>query len=827
MLQLIRPYLAVILDSFRAAMASRVLWVALIAIYVFLLAIAPVGYREVYTTQFHWMDLISNGTRLKGMLARGIAEMELAPGQREDEGDEEDQQPAEGLAPAGGRETPAGRIARHLPAELQNLLRNVARGQEVRIRLDMLADGLNSLYDSGGWYDTQLWSRLPRLRELRELERRQPEQLTEDQRKRRDRLRIEAALPGVFETRGSRSVELTYAGASLPARFQIEKSHFRMLLNHYVLRVIIDWLLGFVMIFLGILVTAGIIPEMLQPGSLHLLLSKPVTRPLLFLAKFVGGCAFVFLCVSQLIIGLWLVAGARLEIWNHRLLLCIPVCVFLFSVFYSVSAVAGLKWRSPILAIGLANLFGAGCLLIGFAGALSDSFVAERDRIIGLTTSDQTVIASTRGGNLRRFDERSGNWVDLFPEDRGRDGDRVVNPVRLDDGRLLTARIRGGRINRFVAGPTPLLVIDPQADWSLQPSLELPAGLRALLPADDGQLLVLGSSDLFIADAGEFSGETEQVPLDDESRSPADAPGGHPPADMFGSLMSKLNQMIGGATAGFQSILPASLSLTSPSSVALSADRQQAFVYSGTRLFRLDRPASGRGRWPVGVRAEVDSSPRRVLVRCLGDHLLVLRGEEPPLLYDSALQPIDIDDRTADQIAQLDIESAVSCHGALGGPGAVAVQTSGGLAQLISLQGDRLTLQRIGWFSGVEALHWDSRSHQLWIAHRIDRLSAWDLGSDELPRRPTVTHRPRVSGWRGIHRYLVTPLRSVTPQTGELGDTIAAIVSGEEAIRLPFEAPDEVALPRAYRIWRPLLTCGGFVIVMLSLGCLYFARTDF
>ncbi len=41
-----RPYVAVIWDSFRAAFSSRVLWVAFIAIYVFLIAIAPIGYTK-------------------------------------------------------------------------------------------------------------------------------------------------------------------------------------------------------------------------------------------------------------------------------------------------------------------------------------------------------------------------------------------------------------------------------------------------------------------------------------------------------------------------------------------------------------------------------------------------------------------------------------------------------------------------------------------------------------------------------------------------------------------------------------------------------------
>ena len=47
-----RPYFAVIIDSFRAALSSRILWVAFLAIWLLLAALAPIGYEEVFTTTF-------------------------------------------------------------------------------------------------------------------------------------------------------------------------------------------------------------------------------------------------------------------------------------------------------------------------------------------------------------------------------------------------------------------------------------------------------------------------------------------------------------------------------------------------------------------------------------------------------------------------------------------------------------------------------------------------------------------------------------------------------------------------------------------------------
>ena len=53
-------------------------------------------------------------------------------------------------------------------------------------------------------------------------------------------------MPGVFETRASRSIMLTYAGFDFPANFAVDKTQFVTLINQWVVPVIIDWLLGFV-----------------------------------------------------------------------------------------------------------------------------------------------------------------------------------------------------------------------------------------------------------------------------------------------------------------------------------------------------------------------------------------------------------------------------------------------------------------------------------------------------------------------------------------------------------------------------------------------------
>ncbi|MEM9646262.1 MAG: ABC transporter permease, partial [Planctomycetota bacterium] len=102
----VRPYLAILVDSFRAALASRVLWCAFVAIWLLLIALAPIGYQEDLTTDFSRRD-IENGTRFKAVLATGLVKPDES-------------------GPA------IAAIADAMPKELKAQLRSVGEGEEVR-----------------------------------------------------------------------------------------------------------------------------------------------------------------------------------------------------------------------------------------------------------------------------------------------------------------------------------------------------------------------------------------------------------------------------------------------------------------------------------------------------------------------------------------------------------------------------------------------------------------------------------------------------------------------------------------------------------------------
>ncbi|QEG00842.1 ABC-2 family transporter protein [Stieleria maiorica] len=806
---MIKPYLAVIADSFHSALASRILWIAFVAIWIFLAALAPIGYHEDYTTTFRWFDL-DNGTQMKAMLARGLVD------------------PKES-------ETALGRLARTFPDDIQRKLRQVARGEDVRIDKGALADSLNDSLDDESWYDQQAWQTTVRLRELRELDEIPEDELTTPQRRRRARLRIEAALPGVFTAMSARSVTLSYAGFDFPAFFLIGKEQFVSLINQFVVPIMMDWLLGFALIFLGILVTASIVPDMLQPGSLHLLLSKPISRTMLLLSKFVGGCAFVFLCVTQLVVGLWLIAGFRLDIWNARMLWCIPVAVFLFAVFFSVSLLAGLRWRSPILSIGVTCMFGAFVLVIGFIGGYFDALVRGPDRIAQMSFDGRDVVATTRGGQLKRLDPASNQWDEVIEGDFRR-RDLIVPPVRIAAGKIATARIRGGRFNLYGSGSLDLLILDGAQDWQPNPGLRLPNGTRRLVILGD-QLLALNNAGLMattideaISESGIGQSDPEQ-PRDDSggerSSDPADAePVPSPESIGVTAWITDLIRMQGGATESFHSILPRGVTLTDPVRVEAVSGTQSIIVYSRGRLMRLELPAAADAPSTEDATTKLtadvlmdDNSAARTTMAVSGPSVLLARADEPIRWIDAT---------TLETLVQFPVpedQTVVAAEG-VGQAERFAVLTTDGRVRIATRSGTDVVWTLLPQRE-VTAIKFDEQSGHLAIAHHIDSIDFVTIGNDATAAATVDrTIRPSLTSWRSVDRYLITPLRTLTPQTGELSQTVAALVSGKTSFAIGGSSEEDQEVVQL-KVLRPVVSCSLFLAVMLTVSSLYFARRDF
>jgi ABC-type transport system involved in multi-copper enzyme maturation permease subunit len=102
---------------------------------------------------------------------------------------------------------------------------------------------------------------------------------------------------------------------------------------------------------LATIVTAFFIPNMLRKGTIDLLLSKPIHRATLLVYKYIGGLTFMFLTTVVTVVGVWLVLGLRSGLWAPNFLLSIFVLTFQFAIFYAISTLIAVLTRSPIVCI--------------------------------------------------------------------------------------------------------------------------------------------------------------------------------------------------------------------------------------------------------------------------------------------------------------------------------------------------------------------------------------------------------------------------------------------------------------------------------------------
>ena len=276
-----RPYLAVLSDSFHEAMHSRVLWILLGLILLLLLLLAPLTVTYPLTSQISNSDV-----RDLRQLAQALVAAEAAS------------------------ETDVRRVIwKKLDDELQKNLKKIAEvedeenrniGRELRVR-SALASALNEIInDDAVFTDAQLSSLElpPEARRLADGPR------YDEQQKRLHRLVMETCFPDQFESRTGRSTQIIYLiwplGDQIPfGQQQVEQA------IEFILAQFTNFFLGFIGVFVGILVTASIIPGTFESGSVNLLLSKPISRPLLYLTKVFGGCWFVLVNCILLVVGVY------------------------------------------------------------------------------------------------------------------------------------------------------------------------------------------------------------------------------------------------------------------------------------------------------------------------------------------------------------------------------------------------------------------------------------------------------------------------------------------------------------------------------------------
>jgi len=109
-------------------------------------------------------------------------------------------------------------------------------------------------------------------------------------------------------------------------------------------------------LFLSIFSASSFIPNMLEKGSVDLIISKPVSRSQIILGKFLGGVIIVLINIAYLIVSIWLLIGIKFGVWDIDLLYSIFTITFTFGSLYSLIILIGILTQSSILAMMLSYI---------------------------------------------------------------------------------------------------------------------------------------------------------------------------------------------------------------------------------------------------------------------------------------------------------------------------------------------------------------------------------------------------------------------------------------------------------------------------------------
>jgi len=754
-----RPYWAIIRDSFHEALVSRVLWILLLLTTLFLLALVPLGFMEQAASFLRDDDFLNRDKLVEKIVAAGKSS-----------------QPSPGL-----------RIWELLDdSTRQSLERETKDRFESRMRFGNLVEALQKMIVRRDFYRESDFDKSKLPASARTLYAKGLAKLPDDELARFNRLLLEAAFPDEIAPSGPKQVQVTYFNWELGLPLPVDPSQMFPAINQ-VLVVALSYLMGVAGVFVAVLVTASMIPQTFEAGSVDLLLSKPVFRSALFLAKFVGGCAFIAINAAYFIGGLWLILGLRFGFWNQRLLLAIPLYLFLFAIYYAVSALAGVLWRNAIVSVVLTVVFWLVCWTLGTATQLVEALSLNGRRFVTVVPAGETLIAVNTQGEVYRWDE--SEWQKIFVA-RGENQMPFMLASRLA-GPVYDAS--GERILSFKTGPpgfsplqaaNKLLIGKRQDDWRRAEGVNLPDGAHALLLGPAGEVLIASSQGV-----SRLEGDSEAKQQD---------------INVFG-LHIPLPEKGG----RFVSVGPR-VQLRPLQSAAMDPQTGVIALFDGHRLLLFARDDKGNYQQSKVLSFET-RKPGEVALG--GGKLFLALADGEIQTYDLDLKPGEV---ISTGVSSAPEQAVVSPDGRY-----LAIVFRNANLWLYDISQQRPSTLSIAGQGDISAVAF--AADKMFTADRLTRISQYDLAKDELNRT-----------WQGdmplaekIYRYALHPLYTVFPKPGQLNTTVMYVLTSSDAPIGGARFNNQSVAPLKVDIWGPVWSNLAFLAVVLVITCIVVARKDF
>lgn len=847
-----RPYFAIIKDSFRAALASRVLYILLALITILLVLLAPFYLRE----ELDWKIQFGSDIRNISEFSRQVVDRKDDP-----------------------KYPYVARVWEMLPAESQEQLQKIytategesSTAAEVETNVDEPAqrrrgrrgrprnggpppdedvfgffgviNSLNELMEDRDFYRPEDWEGQLLSSEAEALVELGPSSLTDAQSRRLNRLLLVKAFPTTISSGDKTTLDFYYGFWKLDfASGVVTRAQFQTVLSSS-----IPWFFDKFVLSIGlliaILVTASIIPETFEPGSLNLLLSKPISRTGLFLTKFLGGCTFVALCSTYLFLGTWLWLGIGMGIWDRSFLWSIPLYILVFMIYYSVSALIGLTFRSTIMAIVVTGLFWAFCSTVGVTYGFLRMPMAN-SKVIAVTAGEDQLAVVNSLGHIRGWDEKDKSWVnkatvDLMPEQRIAEQTAMwLQDLREDPVRL--PPLYDPQAKRFYSGVDgPLAPFDMFEQDFLVAGLDLkfqkigkfPRDAMAAFLSDDGLLVVTSGGRFLSLDRADIESTWEQakkLPLDENGNPILDEGGPQKPSsddaepedtettdlekpESDQSAISSLEDLV-------EDLTPESpIGVREPYHVAYSqaADQVAIFAYrEGQHLLYLF--GNNGERYEQLRSTEVDTGAEgrmECLVAYQGDTIVLVAGNGQIVTYSQQLE---------DQLGYRP-ETKFAIEEVTGSPDGrwFAFRYADGRVWLLDTENEQtVRLANVVGQGEISSVSFDQQN-QLWVADRTDRV----IGYQPADMSRVDTKSPSGGIFERAFRYVVRPVYTICPKPSEFYKVVTFLSKTDDV-----ETNLDTDLTRASKSEDPFLPLWsglGFMLLMLTVGCTIFHFKDY
>lgn len=152
-------------------------------------------------------------------------------------------------------------------------------------------------------------------------------------------------------------------------------------------------------LLLALIWTAGFLPSFLEPANASVLLAKPPPRWSILTGKFLGVLTFLLVQAIFFVFGTWLALGIKTAVWDPQYLLCIPVLLIHFAIFFSFSTLLAVWTRSTVSCVFGTILFWLLCWGMNYG---HHAMLARKldDRRLQVQTEHLLVLTAAPGGGL-------------------------------------------------------------------------------------------------------------------------------------------------------------------------------------------------------------------------------------------------------------------------------------------------------------------------------------------------------------------------------------------------------------------------------------------